>query len=151
MCNQATTRCAVKHQIQQKARRPLWLVLLMLATVWSGCDVLPFGGGTTVRGVVVDAATGEPLENIWVTLRVSGGRFGSYPSVARDSTDAQGRYYLNDPVRRGSNPSLRANDLSYGEDEQYGAVYNPDYDTFISGVDSNEDHEVQIELEPVSP
>lgn len=131
---------------------PSWrlcLTLLAGLSLFSGCDLLGSGGETTVSGVVVDAETGDPLEGIWVTLRVCGGCVSGDPPVAADSTDEGGRFYLYDPVHRSSYPGLYANRVGYGEDVSYGAVYNPAYHRFYSGVEPGKHHKVRIELQPL--
>ena len=139
----------MRHRQIRRARWTLGLALCLGALALPACDFLGSGGETTVEGVVVDAVTGEPLEAIWVTLRVSGGRFGAYPAVARDATDSRGRFYLHDAVERTSYPLLYANRVMYGEDLSYGAVYNPRYHTFMETVESGRRHTVRIELRPL--
>ena len=134
--------------MQRKLTRPPWRLYLALwagLSLFAGCDLLGSGGETTVSGVVVDAETGDPLENIWVTLRVSGGRFGAYPAVAEDSTDAQGRFYLDDPVRRSSYPILYVNYVGH----EGGGVRNPSYSTHTERIESNTHRTVRVELQPL--
>lgn len=147
-----TARGKTTHRTRTRtARLRIWLPLFFIGlSALSGCELLGLHGeGTSVEGVVADAVTGEPLEDIWVTLRVCGGCVGGNAPVAMDETDAEGWFFLDDPTRRTSNIELYANRVGYGEDVSDGANYNPGYHIFQGGVESGEHHEIRIELQPV--
>lgn len=75
------------------ARQAAALAVALLLPALAGCDTLGLGGSTW-SGVVVDAATGEPLEGIHVSLQVGGGGFGAYTMVEVGVTNRDGEFRL---------------------------------------------------------
>ena len=71
----------------------VWTVAVVasLALAASGCDLLG-PGGTSAEGVVVDAETGAPIQDVWVTLRFGGGGFAGPNVIASDSTASDGTF-----------------------------------------------------------
>lgn len=94
--------------------------LLLLLTALSGCDA--FGlGGTTWTGLVVDAETGEPIEDMQVSLKVGAGGFGGYRVVESAFTDREGAFRLHTSR---SDTILFANSPELGDDESYRRDYS---------------------------
>ncbi len=119
-----------------------WCLLAALAFSTSGCDLFD-PGGPSYAGVVVDAETGEPIEGIPVSLQVSGS-FAGYSIVAEDLTDVEGRFWLRDPLDRGSRSILFANSLPYMGDQP--SYHNPSYGGGNVNFDFNDRHNIRIEL-----
>ena len=120
--------------------RPTGGVLLRaLLLILGGCDL--FGGGdTVVTGVVVNAATGEPLEGIGVVLEIGTGSFGGYVTVAEDLTDSEGRFRLrHDAATDSDGPIFVAN----------ANPYNPSFSQLRSRVSSGDFRTLRVELDPL--
>lgn len=90
------------------SRSKALLLAVLLLGGGAGCDALT-PGGPSYAGVVVDRETGESVEGIHMSLKVSGGGFGAYASVAWTLTDSDGRFRLRDPKDRGSRAGLWVN------------------------------------------
>jgi hypothetical protein len=76
-----------------------------------GCDLFD-PGGPSYAGVVVDAETEEPIEGIQVSLQINSSSWG-YSIVAEDFTDANGEFWLRDPLDRASRSILFVNSPPY--------------------------------------
>ncbi len=114
-----------------------WCLLAALAFSTSGCDLFD-PGGPSYAGVVVDAETGEPIEGIQVSLQVNSG------IVAEDLTDADGRFWLRDPLDRSLRSTLYVNYPEYSGDHQNAG--NPDYDGGPVIFDFEDRNTIRIEL-----
>ncbi len=113
--------------------------LLLLA----GCDVFSPGGPSYV-GVVVDAETGAPVEGIQLALKVSGGGFGSYTTVASTLTGSDGRFEVRDPQDRASRATLWVNRPGYNGGQP--TPYNPLYRSGLVDYEFNDRHDIRVEL-----
>ena len=115
---------------------------LVALVLFSGCDTLGLGGGLTYSGVVVDAATGAPIEGIHVSLQVGGGGFGLYSLVEGSFTDRAGEFRLETDRR---DTRLYINAPGYGIEDAYRADYSS------RGPLPRGSGEFRVELQPRSP
>ena len=109
----------------------------------AGCDFLS-PGGPSFSGVVVDAVTEEPIEGIQMSLKISGGGFGSSTIVASVLTDADGKFWLRDPKDRAGRPGLYVNSPGYTGDQP--SPYNPLYTGGLADYDFDDRHDIRVEL-----
>ena len=120
-----------------------------ITLVLGGCDLIEATfdpGGPLYAGVVVEAETGEPLEDIHVSLQTIMG-YGGRTVVAEDLTDADGRFRLRDPKDRATQAAFFVN--SPGNIGESPSPYNPLYHGGNYYYDPEDRQNIRIELQRV--
>lgn len=98
--------------------------LLVLPLLW-GCDVLSGNETYDVRGHVVNAQTGQPIEGVFVSLGTT--HFGS-TVLAWDETSEDGSFRVRYTTDDDRDLDFSVNDYSLG----YEYKYNKCYSSFVS-------------------
>ena len=113
-----------------------YILLLLFALGFSGCDLLAsLGGSTSVEGVAVDETTGEPIAGVGAYL-VNGCGFGLCTIYDQTITDDDGRFHLESSSRsfERSWPAVHVNtcDGLIFQDSACAVVSNRAYGSYYS-------------------
>jgi len=119
--------------------RHVFTTVLLLLLMAAGCDYLP-GGSTTVRGTVRDAATGLPIDSIYVALNPP----GTIESIVYGFTDPSGAFSITSSDN--NIDEFRANAPQSGRF----LFFNQAYGSFLeSNIREGRINEINVLLNPV--